>query len=87
MDMGLRWYLLSNKGIDRGFVLENIVYLELIRRGFAVYVGKAGDAEIDFAVLKGDECSYYQESYNGIQSMNAIDWLLSTRPERLQLLT
>ena len=60
VDVGLRWYLLGNKGIDRGFVLENIVYLELIRRGYAVYVGKAGDAEIDFAALKGDECRYYQ---------------------------
>jgi len=53
---------LGNKDFDRGFILENILYLELIRRGFAVYVGKAGDAEIDFAVLKGDKCSYYQVS-------------------------
>lgn len=113
VDMGLRWYLLGNKGIDRGFILENIVYLELIRRGFAVYVGKAGDNEIDFAALKGDECTYYQvsltvrdtatlerellplrlqrdhypkylitldddppASYDGIQRINVIDWLL-----------
>lgn len=62
VDIGLRWYLLGNKGMDRGFVLENIVYLELVRRGFAVYVGKAGDTEIDFAALKGDECHYYQVS-------------------------
>jgi len=61
-DIGLRWYLLGNKGIDQGFVLENLVYLELLRRGFSVYVGKAGDGEIDFAAIKGDECTYYQVS-------------------------
>jgi predicted AAA+ superfamily ATPase len=60
VDMGLRWYLLGNKDMDRGFILENIVYLELVRRGFAVFVGKSGDAEIDFITQKGDECAYYQ---------------------------
>ena len=61
-DIGLRWYLLGNKGIDQGFVLENLVYLELLRRGFSVYVGKAGAGEIDFVAIKGDDCTYYQVS-------------------------
>jgi predicted AAA+ superfamily ATPase len=52
--------LLGNKDMDRGFILENAVYLELVRRGFAVFVGKAGVAEIDFIAQKGDECAYYQ---------------------------
>lgn len=42
--------------------MENIVYLELARRGGEIYVGKAGDAEIDFIVINGNLKSYYQVS-------------------------
>ncbi len=59
-DIGLRFYLLGNKGGDAGHILENIVYLELLRRGYDVYVGKSGTAEIDFIAIKTGSISYYQ---------------------------
>lgn len=62
VDIGFRNLLLGNKGLDIGFVLENIVYLELIRRGYSVYIGKVGLLEIDFVVSKGNEYKYYQVS-------------------------
>ncbi len=59
-DIGLRNAINGTKGGDWGHVLENVVFLELARRGGEVYVGKAGDAEIDFVVVKGGEKAYYQ---------------------------
>ncbi len=61
-DVGLRNVINGRKGGDLGHILENIVYLELARRGGDVYVGKVGNAEIDFIVTKGGQCSYYQVS-------------------------
>jgi predicted AAA+ superfamily ATPase len=49
-DLGLRYYLLGGRNANMGSVLENIVYLELLRRGGRVYVGKSGSSEIDFVV-------------------------------------
>ena len=65
VDVGLRSYLLGSGNADRGHVLENIVYLELLRRGGQVFVGKTGTREVDFAVLtpSGDE-AYYQVSWS-----------------------
>lgn len=62
-DLGLRYYLLGSKNIDEGHILENVVYLELLRRGYEVYIGKNDDSEVDFVVRneKGEE--YYQVSY------------------------
>lgn len=62
-DIGLRYYLLGSKDADKGHILENIVYLELIRRGYEVYVGKNDDSEVDFVAIndKGEE--YYQVCY------------------------
>lgn len=49
-DLGLRYHLLSNKQTDQGHVLENIIYLELLRRGYEISIGKVGTTEIDFIV-------------------------------------
>lgn len=59
-DLGLRFYLLGNKFIDRGFLLENVVYLELLRRGYKVFVGKVGDREIDFVAHRQSGTEYFQ---------------------------
>jgi predicted AAA+ superfamily ATPase len=111
-DIGLRYYLLGREG-DDGHILENIVYLELVRRGYRVYVGKVGTAEVDFVATKDGMTEYYQvaqtvmekstldrelqsldaikdhnqkflltmdlmptASYNGIQRINVLDWLV-----------
>lgn len=59
-DLGLRFYLLGNKFIDRGFLLENVVYLELLRRGYEVFVGKVGEREIDFVAHRQSGTEYFQ---------------------------
>ncbi len=59
-DIGLRRFLLPRKNYDLGFTLENIVYLELLRRGYRVSVGKIGDYEIDFVTHKGEKTAYFQ---------------------------
>lgn len=62
VDMGLRNCLLAKRSFDLGFVLENIVYLELKRRGYRVNVGKYGTKEIDFVVQKNGKIEYFQVS-------------------------
>lgn len=62
VDVGLRRLLLGDKNSDIGHILENIVYLELLRRGFHVSIGKIGDLEIDFVAEQADERIYYQVS-------------------------
>lgn len=59
-DVGLRYYLLGQKATDRGHILENIVFLELLRRGYEVFVGKVGTAEVDFIVNGSGGTEYYQ---------------------------
>ena len=113
-DIGLRNYLLGFRDRDTGHVLENIVYFELLRRGYDVAIGKVDNAEIDFVATKADEKIYVQvtesmtgedvrrrelnplqkvkdnyektvlsldpgleTSYEGIKSLNLIDWLVS----------
>jgi len=61
-DIGLRYYLLGSRQTDMGHILENIVYLELIRRGYEVYIGKIGDAEVDFIAVNSEGEEYYQVS-------------------------
>lgn len=61
-DIGLRQVINGTKGGDLGHVLENIVYLELARRGGEIYVGKIGDNEIDFIEINGEHKAYYQVS-------------------------
>ena len=60
VDPGLRNYLLGFNGLDTGRMLENIVYLELLRRGYDPAVGKVGELEIDFVAIRGDEVLYIQ---------------------------
>ncbi len=60
VDMGLRFFMLGIRTGDDGFILENVVYLELLRRGYEVYVGKYNDFEIDFVAKKGGLTEYYQ---------------------------
>ncbi|MCA6084992.1 ATP-binding protein [Candidatus Endomicrobiellum agilis] len=113
VDIGFRYFLLGNANADIGHILENVIYLELVRRGCRVYIGKAGTNEIDFVALKNGKVEYYQaaqsiieqsalkreltplnaindhnpkylitmdylpaSSYNGIQRVNALDWLV-----------
>ena len=113
-DIGLRNYLLGFRDRDTGHVLENIVYFELLRRGYDVAIGKVDNAEIDFVATKADEKIYVQvtesmtsedvrrrelsplqkvrdnyekivlsldpgleTSFEGIKSMNLINWLIS----------
>ena len=60
-DSGLRSYLLGKKAdSDMGHILENIVYLELLRRGYKVYVGKVGELEVDFVAENRNGLKYYQ---------------------------
>lgn len=60
VDMGLRRVLLGSKAADVGHILENVVYLELMRRGYRVYVGKVGDREVDFVAENAQGRQYFQ---------------------------
>jgi len=60
VDIGLRNYLLGYRDIDTGHMIENIVYFELLRRGYDVAVGKVGTKEIDFIATRDSEKIYYQ---------------------------
>ena len=59
-DIGLRYMLLGRKHADAGHILENVVYLELIRRGYDVYVGKVDDMEVDFVAENAEGTVYFQ---------------------------
>ncbi|AGN25458.1 hypothetical protein MMINT_00420 [Candidatus Methanomassiliicoccus intestinalis Issoire-Mx1] len=59
-DIGLRNYLLGDKAADLGHILENIVFLELLRRGNDVYIGKVGNSEVDFIAVGEEGTVYYQ---------------------------
>lgn len=59
-DLGLRYFMLGRKLGDRGHILENIVYLELIRRGYEVYIGKVDDFEVDFVAIDSNGKKYIQ---------------------------
>ena len=114
VDMGFRNLLLGYRDADRGHIIENIIFLELLRRHYRVYIGKVGENEIDFIAENPEEKIYIQvtesmqspetrqrelrplqmipdnyekiilsmdrsfiTSYDGIKSINLIDWLLS----------
>lgn len=116
IDMGFRNMLLGYRDADRGHILKNIVYLELLRRDYQVCIGKAGETEVDFIAEKPDDKVYIQvtesmlspetrerelrplqmipdnyekivlsmdrdfiKSYDGIKSLNLLDWLLDEK--------
>ena len=60
VDPGLRNHILPGKAYDLGFTLENVVYLELLRRGYRVSIGKLGNTEVDFVAEKQGELTYIQ---------------------------
>lgn len=62
VDVGLRNMLLNSKETNIGHLLENIVYLELLRRGYKVNIGKVGDEEVDFVASNMEDVIYYQVS-------------------------
>lgn len=114
IDIGFRNMLLGYRDEDRGHILENIVFLELLRRDYHVFIGKVDQQKVDFIAEKANEKLYIQvsetiqseetrarelkplkmiadnyekiilsmdksyiNSYDGIKSINLIDWLLS----------
>ena len=69
VDIGFRNMLLGYRDVDRGHILENIVYLELIRRDYNVYIGKVGETEIDFVAETPNEKLYIQVT----ESMQSLE--------------
>lgn len=59
-DLGFRYFMLGRKIGDYGHILENVVYLELIRRGYDVYIGKFDEYEVDFVAINKDGKLYVQ---------------------------
>lgn len=71
VDIGLRNTMLGNAGKDVGHVLENVIYLELIRRGYDVYIGKVDDVEIDF-VIKDEQGTKYIQVAASVRDENTL---------------
>lgn len=62
VDIGMRFMLIGSRQADAGHILENVVYLELLRRGYDVYVGKINELEVDFVARTAKGVVYYQVS-------------------------
>lgn len=71
VDIGLRFLLLGQRANDAGHILENVVYLELIRRGYKVFVGKVDDLEIDF-VAQNYEGNFYIQVSATVRDENTL---------------
>ena len=67
VDIGMRWLLLGKRGADVGHILENVVYLELLRRGYQVYVGKVDELEIDFVAMDQSGTTYFQVAATALE--------------------
>ena len=78
-DLGLRRYLLSQKEYDLEYSLENVVFLELIRRGYTVRGGKVGSAKIDFVAQKNERTSYYQVTASMTDTTAFFDEMMPLR--------
>ena len=67
-DLGFRYFMLGRKVGDFGHILENVVYFELLRRGYDVYIGKIDEYEVDFVAINKDGRIYVQvaETLKGI---------------------
>jgi predicted AAA+ superfamily ATPase len=71
VDIGMRYMLLGTSGTDVGHILENIVYLELLRRGYEVYIGKIDDLEVDF-VARGNKGMQYIQVAASVRDENTL---------------
>ncbi|MDR3265523.1 MAG: ATP-binding protein, partial [Synergistaceae bacterium] len=60
VDTGIRNMLLGYRDVNRGHILENVVYFEILRRGYDVAIGRIGENEVDFVAVRPDEKIYYQ---------------------------
>jgi len=67
-DIGLRYALLGTTKADLGHILENIVFLELLRRGYEIYIGKVGQTEVDFIAIGDEGEEYYQVAYTVVDA-------------------
>ena len=70
-DIGLRNFMLGKKAMDVGHILENIIYLELLRRGYSVYAGKIDDMEIDF-VAQNQQGNFYIQVVASVRDENTL---------------
>ena len=71
-DIGLRYALLGTKKADDGHILENIVFLELLRRGYEIHIGKTGNTEVDFVAVGDNGTEYYQVAYTVVDTEGKI---------------
>ena len=77
IDIGLRYYMLGQSaGKDMGHILENIVYLELLRRGYKVYIGKYDELEVDFVAKNLENTQYFQVTLTTRDSEERKDSIL-----------
>ena len=77
VDIGLRYYMLGQgSGKDMGHILENVVYLELLRRGYEVYIGKYDDMEVDFVAKNSENTIYYQVALTTRESAEGKESIL-----------
>jgi predicted AAA+ superfamily ATPase len=73
VDAGLRYYLLGGTATtDAGHLLENVVYLELLRRGYKVKIGKIGDKEIDFVAQQPEKRIEYYQVAQSVMDENTL---------------